>query len=220
MSRRMTYLVTALLAALALSIGAGSAAALRSLKLEGARSLVLTGRFTAIIGEITIRCNVTITKTYTPFIPKTAGTVIGHITQYTLPPVETCELAGARRLNLINRIGVGIEERWLITYQAFLGTLPVITGILFQWRRIEKEFEIEENFGANLFCIYNNEGVNGSLGMLARVTRGILERLRTLETPAEATEKALQPFSSARCPMRMRLKYELTPTTNTTVLLI
>ena len=220
MNRRMKFLLTALSAALLIAIGAGTAPALRSLRLEGERSLTLQGRFTAIIGEITIRCNVTIRKTYTPIFPKTERTVIGHIIEYILPAPETCELAGARRLLLINKIGIGVEERWRIVYKTFLGTLPEITGILFEWQRIEKEFEIEENGGANLFCIYNNEGIAGSLGLLARVVRGVIERLRTLETPAEVTEKALQPFSSARCPARMRLKYELTPTGNTRVTLV
>jgi hypothetical protein len=210
MNRRKKFVLAALCAALLLSIGAGTASALRSLRLDGERTLQLTGRFTAIIGAITIRCNVTIRKTYTPIFPKRAGTVIGNIIEYALPRPETCELAGARRLNIINTIGVGVAERWRIVYKTFLGTLPEITGILFEWQRIEKEFEIEETF-ANLFCIYNNEGVAGSLGLLARVNRGIIERLRTLETPAEVTEKQLQAFSSARCPMRMRLKYELTP---------
>lgn len=220
MSRRTKFLVAALLAALALSIGGSSAAALRSLHLNGTRGLVLTGRFSALIGGIQIRCNVTVTKTYTPLIPKRDDTVIGHITAYEIAPLETCELLGATALLNVQKIGIGVEERWVISYQAFLGTLPEITGILFQWERIEKEFDIQEASGANLHCLYNNENIPQSLGLLARVRNRVLERLFTLERPAEATEKELQPFSTLGCPLRMRLKYELTPTTNTTVTLV
>ena len=212
MTRHAKLLMTVLTALLLLTLGAGTSFALRSLSLEGERLLTLTGRVTAQSEAATITCNVTIEKTVSRTFPKVIGILIGKVTGYR---VANCR-SETVIINRITPLGLAVEELWRIFYKEYLGILPRITGILFEWRHVQKLIEFTV-IGIPIGCLYE-----GTVNMLANVREGFIERLRTLDEQPALIEKnlVLDLTSSGLCPRRIRLRYELTPGQNTRVLLL
>jgi hypothetical protein len=222
-------LLAACIAVLAMAIGAGTAAASRSLSVAPEVRLTLHGRlvYESNIGEPVeeITCNVTVTKTLVRAIAKIAGTVMGRVTSIRIAP-ETCVVGGNadvfRRLTFLR---VEAAELWQILYNSFLGSLPRITGILTIIRNVQFLVEYEAD-SLEIMCLYDNSRRAGSLGLLARVTAaGVIERLNTLNAPEQPATREfdlvrdLERFGFA-CARTARWKLELAPQQNTSIRLL
>jgi hypothetical protein len=180
-------LMAALAAMFVLSLGVGSAAALRSIGLEGAgpeRTSTLEGRVTFAGGGIEIICNVTMQKTLSRIIPKTEGVLIGQVTSVRVQAPELCTIRGAERLNGITILGLpgsreGRPELWRIFYKSFLGTLPSPTGFLFELQHTQVLLGVRV-FGFNVSCLF--EGTVPVLAEVGTEPRGATNIIRTLRT--------------------------------------
>lgn len=198
MHNRTKLLWTALIAALALSIGAGMAQANRSLSLVGELTQTLTGRVT-FSSTVDIVCDVTFTKTLSRLIPKIEGTLMGRIT-------------AIRTANCTDevRILIGASENgnlWRLFYKAFLGTLPNPTGYQIQIQNTQVLILTIILF-IRVACLYE-----GSVEGLARVeTRGNIERLRSTNERPETVEVSLLTRLEGPCPARGRFLADLRPT--------
>ncbi|HYV14504.1 MAG TPA: hypothetical protein VE972_00600 [Conexibacter sp.] len=205
-------LTVAMATVFALSLLAGSASALRSIEIGASETtLVLNGRMTFTNPVSDIICNATVTKTISRAFPKTSGILIGKITRIDTARVReaNCRLAGEelfRRLESIEFLLEG-EERGRIYYNAILGTLPNITGILFLIKQLRGGFVISRER-----CLYEPP-VEGS-GVLAEVSRGVIGRLRLLRNTQGLV------VGGGLCPGSGELRETLTPLQTTTIRLV
>jgi hypothetical protein len=189
MSTRVKLLMTALTAALVLSLGVGTATALRSISLERLPTEVVgQGPITFVGGATQVICNVTFLKTLSRLIPKINGTLIGKITGVRID-IPNCRTT-AESVNTIIVLGVEKEELWRIFYESILGTLPRITGALAQLRNVQVLLGIRL-LGINATCLYA-----GRVFVLSEIEAGgIIGKLRTLRET-----QALQAGSTFGCP--------------------
>jgi len=159
----------ALIAALLLALGAGSAAASRTFSVVGggrAFLLISQGRvtFTGDNGANWIS-EVTLHGTIHPSLPKTAGALQGAIT--------SVRDGGCRSSVGIECQFIGLTTRpWHITLSGFSGTLPRITALLSIMRSVELGWTIERS----LRCLYIGE----ISVQLRSLTEGTLERFDVL----------------------------------------
>jgi hypothetical protein len=181
--RTSTKLLFAALAVFfALSLGAATASALRSIQVSAtnvsARSRALT--FTEEAQRFRVICEVTLAITLNARIAKTPGAAVGSAN----PEVRNCSGGNARVLG----------TRWPITYVSFSGTLPNIREVTLQIERAE--FLLEVFFGA-AECLYS--------GSAQGITSG---NPITSITANETREVSLarSELSSVRCPARGRFK--------------
>ncbi|HYV17043.1 MAG TPA: hypothetical protein VE972_13605 [Conexibacter sp.] len=165
MHNRITLLTAALTAALALSFGAGAAAALRSLSLTGETMLTLNSKaFTFRSSFSEIICEVTMVKTLVRAIPKVEGTTIGAVTEVRFN-IPSCRIrgTGVERVNSIQVLRVGVAENWRLFYKSILGTLPRITGAIVNIANSHILLDLTV-FGGNVRCLYD-----GEIAVLARL---------------------------------------------------
>jgi hypothetical protein len=119
------FILAALAAVLALSLGAGTAAALRSLELRAGGAITANAlrlSFTEV-GGLIIESNVTVTGELNTRIAKRAGAVVGSI--------RTCAANNGRDtsgLSIVATIRCELNRPWPITYNSIAGTLPSITS--------------------------------------------------------------------------------------------
>jgi len=146
MHKRSKLLFAALIATLALSIGAGTASASRSIEVSPTAS---TATFPALVfssseGGVSITCRVVLTQRLHERIAKTVGALVGFITEVD---VRECRGGGAivRRETL----------PWHLQLVSFTGTLPRITSV--RLRIIRATFLLEV-FGVRCRYQGNPEG--------------------------------------------------------------
>ena len=175
-------LFAALIAMFALSLGAGTAAALRSIEVVGgartieARSRALT--FTEEEGRFRVICEVTLEVRLNARIAKTAGEVVGTAN------VEARNCSGGTVTVLRGR------QPWSVTYVSFAGTLPNVTSVRLEIRGAE--FLIEAFFGIAR-CLYSGSAQGTTGGGTNRITEIRAEERRSLPLSSEA-------LSGATCP--------------------
>ncbi len=129
----------------ALAIFAGPAAARRAIRIEPAGEItkvVEAFTITAFGGEVSIICNLVLRGRLAPQIQKFAARRLpeGRMGQITAAIAEGCRTnfgGGARAIVLVEE-AAPIQLR----YDAFLGILPAITGILFT--KLNFEFKVDE----------------------------------------------------------------------------
>lgn len=181
-------MMAALVAALALSIAASSAMALRSISIDGPTTLTLTGRVTFTGGSIRIRCDTTFVKTISRVIPKTEGILIGQVTDVRIARPELCTAEGAT-FRGATILPATEPELWRIFFKSFLGTLPDITGLLFELHNTKVRLDVAI-IGISASCLFINRRA-GTIAVLAAVNAGVIGRLKTLDERAEAVETEL-----------------------------
>jgi hypothetical protein len=169
---RIRLLMAALTAALALSLAATTASALRSLSVVGSTTVSANGlvKFIQRGGGTTVECKVTIVRTISRIIPKIAGTLLGAIiaiiTDRAGNPNCRSSLGTLRNIIILELENPG---KYRLKFQSIVGTLPIITAIKKTIEGLRIGFEITEPFGATLRCLYE-------------------ERVRAEGRPGEATE--------------------------------
>lgn len=153
--------ITALIAGLALMLGAATANAARSFSVTNNTLLTYTAPRAEFIGSAgrNVICDVTITASVHASGAKTRGTLVGFVT-------------GGRAANCTNNtggatiaIGLGEHRRPVhITLNSFRGTLPRITEVLVTVNNVQFLFQVTEPiFGRRLGCLYSmNLGVESS----------------------------------------------------------
>jgi hypothetical protein len=141
-----------------LAITAAGASANRAIRLEPAGPITKVSEeftITAFGGEIRITCRLTLAGILEPVIQKVRALPEGRVGQITAGIAEGCR----------NNLGGGAVVTFLVEanrpvnlrFEAFLGNLPNITGILF--RKLALPFQVIEAFqGA---CLYQ-----GGVGLL------------------------------------------------------
>lgn len=169
MPNRMRIGLAALLLAAVCALAAVPAAALRSLGFAPAGAIEATSRRLTIRqpAGIVIECEVVLRGNLNAAIAKTVGAGVGNIA------------AAEARGCVGNEFVVGPPSlRFLlpipITYNAFLGTLPNITGILVRFSPMKFQI-IEARRPLEVRCLYE-----GPVGALAPVAGGEFETLNFL----------------------------------------
>jgi hypothetical protein len=175
-------MLAALTAALALSLGVGTASALRSLSIEGSETVVGEGVLSFSFGGTTVRCPITITRTVSRVIPKTNGILLGRITRIATnrPEANCTSTTGTLQAFII----LAPEEReeagstkCRLFFESIGGTLPNIAGIrtIIKGCLIGSELRVE--LVGILKCLYKED----ETGIAARenVERG--GRISTIE---------------------------------------
>jgi hypothetical protein len=155
---RVKLLLTALTAALALSIGTGTAVALRSLSATQETTLRLASRaLTFRSSFVEAICEVTLLKTLSRSIPKLENILMGGVTGVRIP-VERCRVSGFGAESVLEVEALRIEtgEEWRVTYQSYLGTLPRFIGVKFRIKKLHIKIGISI-FGSRVACLYDGE---------------------------------------------------------------
>jgi hypothetical protein len=166
---RGKLLLAALIAALLLSMGAGSASASRSLSIDRATIPAASAALTLEDGFVRVVCPVTLTLTANPSRTATKSGRFGT----TSATVNTAACTGGKART--------IGGNWETTQVAFTGTLPSITSLTLELRGVT--FLVEQ-FGGLGECSFrgNAQGITIQSGQRisginARQDRGIpLER--------------------------------------------
>jgi hypothetical protein len=158
MHMRTKLVFAALAAVLALSFGAGTATALRSLSVTGETTLTLNSRaltFRSTFVEVV--CSVTMVKTISRVIPKTSGILMGAVTRIIIE-IPTCRATGfgVERVNDIRVLGLETGAEWRLIYKSILGTLPRITGAIVNITRSHTLIDVQV-FGSSVKCLYDGE---------------------------------------------------------------
>lgn len=193
-----------LLTAIALTLGAGTANANRSLEVEGSRTeLTLNGVVTFASSAARVICPTTLVKTISRVIPKVLRTGMGRITDVrTNRPEGNCFADEGVTLRAIIVL-VGERENgrlWGLFYEGFLGSLPTPTGYLIRIENTQVQFELSIA-GVAVRCLYE-----GPVGGLARVEAGgAIERLTTLPNTARRVS------GSVFCPASGEFRANLDP---------
>jgi hypothetical protein len=154
MRKGSRLLLLALVASFALSLGAGTSTASRSLQAEPAGAARMTTRALTfaepeglnIISEVTMTGSL-----HREAIAKTRGTLVGFVTRVDTANCRT-SLGGFATCRSEARLNLP----WHIRFETFRGTLPNITGILV---RLTGFFliEITEPFGGRRACLYRGD---------------------------------------------------------------
>jgi hypothetical protein len=172
-------------AGIALLGAVNSASALRSLGFEDGTRRVSPielrmsegqATFRSIEETLSIVCSWTLEASLNRRIAKRSGATMGQVTAARAGrsegrPVECRSTGTPLREPPITFLGIGTEQ-WRLVYEAFLGTLPSITGVRYSIRTISIRF----NFTI-VECLYS-----GTLGLLASSVRGV-ESAFTSEAP-------------------------------------
>ena len=146
MRNSIRLLLAALTAALAITLGAGGASALRSISLNPAgnnveaRSTALT--FTEGGGGFSLICEVTLTINLNSAISKTAGSIVGNVIAAVF---RNC------RGGTFIVLAPEARNPWPIKFQNFTGTLPNITEVTLT---IENTGFLVEAFFRTARCLY------------------------------------------------------------------
>lgn len=145
MHKFLKLALAAVLAVVALSVGIGTAAALRSIGVS--QSEVTTSgnlQFRGTEGTVAIRCEITLLRTIRSSIEKRRGAQIGRVTGVRVAKercrnsfggaarvlVLFCRLERPERPEVVQLCITNVEgTRWLLFYDSFTGTLPRIEGI-------------------------------------------------------------------------------------------
>jgi hypothetical protein len=184
----MTYSVfrnffIALATVTALAAGMGTAAALRSLSLEGTTTQTLNQRALSFGTELgSIIFDMTMVKTVSRVIPKISGTLVGRITDVRFS--NFIGSGGVRRDGITSVTPVGLEapERWRLFYVSILGTLPRITGLRVEIRDALLLILFRDIFTISHLChiLFNSTflaavGGDGTIGNLRSQTTQFLQ---------------------------------------------
>lgn len=168
---KLTRITCGMIFALAVLAPAASASRGLSISPEGAFRTTSQGALTfqEPLG-LAVICNVTLSGTIVASISKTRGTQIGSITEgRTANCVDSS--GGAARMIILCEM----RTPCLMYYQAFLGTLPNISGIL-----IRKELRgLITMQGSS--CLYETVAGSPELGLLFSITSGTVGRGTWLE---------------------------------------
>jgi len=241
MRNHTKLILAAAIAALALSLGGGAASASRSIRLNGVEAggaMRWNGQATFHrTGEArdSIICDITLLRTITRTIPKTAGTLIGKVTGVAVDrgargehcrgtgiiggPIDIIPLIGTGRSGLHRELGGGIllwtvtggaAELWKLIYDGFSGTLPTITAIRFHIQKAQFNFEFRTLF--QLTC-----EVEGSLRL--SITFGVREEEAGRgEGEAESRLETRTRNCEIVNPLTMRGTFVITPAISRTLL--
>lgn len=144
----------------------------------GSRSLsfapsgeTITSTVTFLFQTYEIICNMTIARTLPRAISKRSGTSMGRVTRVT---ISECLYRGRRYPESgleISMVALAPGTRWSVSYSAFLGTLPTITGVRYDISEALILYIVNEIFGSIRECLYR-----GTIGMLADVSERRIER--------------------------------------------
>lgn len=177
MHTRTKLVLAALTAALAMGLVSGTAAALRSLSIEGPTTLTLNARAISFkAGEVEVICETTLVKTVSRQIPKTEGVLIGRITE-VIVNVPTCSGGlGVTRVRNVTILGTAEATGWRLFYKSIGGTLPRIREATIRIENSQTLFEVETIFG-NVNCLYRGF-IEGSAAV--NETTGVVGKLRSI----------------------------------------
>jgi hypothetical protein len=195
MSRRSRLCAVAVLALGALALLHGLAAARTAIRLQPAGEIkkVVEGfTVTAFGGEVRIICRLTMTGTIVNVIEKASAGLLpaGRIGQIESAATEGCRtnFGTGAEVTVLVEAGAPIPLR----YQAFLGVLPGITGILF--RKLGFSFQVVEPMFLGT-CLYR--GMVSLLMALPPVEGG---GGRRFNPEAFVTPNAIPRFAGLMCP--------------------
>jgi len=234
------HLLIALTATLVLSLAASAASANRSIEVRGGPGVEASARATFMGTELEegrqIICDITLRRTVTSRIPKTAGTLFGKITGIRIDrggagtgrspncrhgnlireihdiipligPERPCTHSEDRAGNLTWDCRAAEARLWKLIYDGFQGTLPRIEGINVHIQNIQLRIDLLGPFGETVRCLYE-----GNVFGLIRIRQpeGTVTRATAVE------ERTAIPGISiaAPCPARatFRAEYEIRPT--------
>jgi hypothetical protein len=219
MTTRTKFLLAALTAALVLSLGVGTASALRSLSIEGETTVVGEGVISFIGGGTTIKCPTTITGTMSRAIPKTNGILTGRTTRIaTNRPEANCTSSTGTLQGLIILAPEEREEAGSAKcrkfFESIVGTLPNITGINGISKGCLIGFETRVEIVGVIRCLYKEDGT-GAAGR-ANVERG--GRITSIETGRNRA--VILEGQSGFCPREGELHGNTTPRNSPTLRLV
>lgn len=169
---RSKLLLSALVAALVLSIGVGTAGANRSIEVSPAGALRGVSRaltFAAGFGEVI--CEVTLDGRLNARIAKTARASLGAVTAARIA-IERCR--GSFGVTSINSITALFSPTWDVQYVSFAGTLPNITSFLLENTNTQFLLDIGSILGT-IRCLYRT-----NVRVRAPVVSGRVSRLEVL----------------------------------------
>ena len=212
MHTRTKLLMAALIAALALSLAATTANALRSLSVEGSTTISANGIITfEKAGTSTIECPATVVSTVSSVIPKRIGVLGGGLrTLITERPNATnCRSLPASNGPLQNIIILEITNtaKYRGFFQGITGTLPIITGIKGTGEGARMGFEVRTVIGS-IRCLYE-ERVRAE-GRPSEATSNLNERQQLVSITGGANLALRTPESSGLCPSEGELRGRMT----------
>jgi hypothetical protein len=240
MHKHAKHLLIALTAAFALSLAASAANANRSIEVRGGPNVEASSRATFIGTELSrgfqIICDITLRRTVTSSIPKTAGTLFGKITGIRINrggagtgrspncqhgeiirevhdivpligPERPCTHSEDRAGNLTWDCTRAEARLWKLIYDGFQGTLPRIEGVNVHIQNIQLRIDLLGPFGETIRCLYEGN----SFGLIdIRQPEGTATRAR-----AEERRTAIPGIGiTSPCPARatFRGEFEIRPT--------
>jgi len=161
-----------------LAIGASTAVAVDAMGVHpgGAIRLTSLGRVTFRNGEVSVACNVTLNGSLLESINFTRGEPVGRVSSFS---------SGSCSGGTVERV-LGLS--WSVTYEAFLGTLPNVTGELWSIQRFSIKLDV-----LGVRCLY--EGTLGALLPLTGSFPATAGLLRTLSSMLSLVEGMLCPAS-------------------------
>lgn len=177
MTTHAKFLLALIITALTLSIGVGSASALRSISVVGETTVAGSGRvtFTSSEGGTRIECNVTITRTISRTIPKIAGILLGKIIRIDTGFPEAGCRASLGTLQGIDILGIEREERGRLFFTSITGTLPSMTGKNELIKGLLIGFRTRIVIIGTITCLYGENGAGAEVRMRFDAERRITE---------------------------------------------
>jgi hypothetical protein len=228
MALHIKVLLLALAAMTAMLLITSPAMALRSIGIEGERTVRAEGNLKfapanereQLTVEQEITCEVTLLRTINASIAKRAGAVMGKITGVRID-VPRCRSGTLIRVSgvialkemtglvsecspaelLTVRLCVttgGTAGLWELTYNTFLGTLPNITGILFTIQRVQVKLLIVDS----VFRITSVCAYEGNVAALSELREG---RLTGASILLRETSLVARRLSGVTCPSPIRI---------------
>ena len=200
-------MLVALSAAILLSLAASTALALRSISVVGETTATATGRvsFVSSEGGSTVQCNITLVRTISSAIPKTAGILLGAIIDVRPAIGEPNCSSSTGTLNTIRILGLRVGELWRLFYESFTGTLPNIATLNTIVKNVLAEFELNVPIFGNIRCLYEEEeGRRGGRAQQVLTREGRLERF------VIGANRSSRVRGSGLCPERGELSGSLT----------
>lgn len=200
---RTRMLMAALTAALVLAFAVTTASALRSLSVNGATTVSLSGVIT-FEGAIRVECPTTIVRVISAVIPKVAGVLLGFIREIiTERPNRTNCRTSIGTLNEIRILGRERAECYRLYFNGIEGRLPIITAIDKEVECLIIGFVVTEPFGGRRTCLYE-ERVRAE-GTRGRAIEELNERQQFTRMTLGRNIALITPESSAGCPTRGEL---------------